>query len=190
MLVKPTYATLLHITTRLRPLDQREVQAIQWDDSPENIAKHAYEMGQPSWVVCAKNPLEPAYAFGLTADRPGVWSVWGFGTNRFPEVALSVTRWCYRAIVPALPKIGHRVECYCLAEKTDAHRWLERLGGVEEGTLRGYGRNGEDFKIFAWRRDHGRIEERHVIDRSRKETSGADQVRDGGGQQNLWRLHA
>ena len=150
MLVKPTYPMMLHIASRLREEDKREQNALRWDDTDQALAATMMNFGSPAWIACAENPLEPVYAFGLTPLRPGVWSLWGFGTDRWPHVALKVTRWARRVIVPSLPEMGHRVECYCLASKVSAHRWLERFGAVEEGTLRGYGRNGEDFKLFSW----------------------------------------
>lgn len=150
MLVKPTYPMMLHITSRLRDADKREQDALRWDSNEQALAADMLALGSPSWIACAVDPLEPVYAFGLTPVRPGVWAMWGFGTNRWPDVALKVSRWCRRVIQPSAPKMGHRIECYVLAEKESAHRWIERFGGVCEGTLRGYGKNGEDFKLYAW----------------------------------------
>jgi len=48
----------------------------------------------------------------------------------------------------------HRAEAYVMAENTMNLKWIMSLGGEIEGTLRGYGRGGEDFVVLGWRREN------------------------------------
>lgn len=34
----------------------------------------------------------------------------------------------------------------------EAQEWLETLGAKREGTLKRYGRDGEDFHVYVWER--------------------------------------
>lgn len=151
MLVEPTPAKLLHIAQRLRDLDRRECMALLWTDDEVDIARHAFEWGQPSWIACARDG-EPVYAFGLVPQRPGCWGCWGFGTERWPEVARMVSRHLKRHVMPGIRETGaHRVELLCLADKLAAHKWLRWLDARECIDLPSFGRNREDFKLFVWR---------------------------------------
>lgn len=150
MLVEPCMHNLLHVVRRMRPLDRREVFALQWSDNEEVLAQKLIER-QPNWVYCADDG-EPVYAFGTSMVRPGVQSLWGFATDRWPEIAVRMTRVLRRNIRPWMKADGiHRIDCLSIVDKIDGHHWLKYLGAVEEATLHAYGRNGEDFKLFAWR---------------------------------------
>src|SRR6185437_2319284 len=75
-----------------------------------------------------------------------------FGTDQWPRALLSMTRHAWNFILPALISIKtHRAEAYVLADNGDARRWIESIGGEQEALLRGYGRAGEDFILYAWR---------------------------------------
>lgn len=151
MLVEPTFERVAHIAHRLRPLDAKEVFSQLWDDDCDRMAEGFLKSLAPSWVFADEATGEPIYFCGLSALRPGVWGVTGFGTPLFPRVAREVTKTMRRVMVPGARKIGHRFECICLAEKESAFRWLVRLGAKFEADLIGYGRNKEDFKMLAWR---------------------------------------
>jgi hypothetical protein len=103
----------------------------------------------PSWVVMdGKIPIIVA---GFDMIRPGVWQDWLFST---PEAwdALhwrSVTKICKKAMDALLRTDAHRLQCVSLASRIHAHRWYRPLGLTLEGTLRGYGVNGEDALMFS-----------------------------------------
>ena len=62
-----------------------------------------------------------------------------------------MTRHIIRVMMPSLAIAkAHRAEARSAASHIEAHNWLERLGATREAPLRGYGRNGEDFILFAW----------------------------------------
>ena len=134
----------------MRELDRREATGLISDD-PDEIAFEVCNYGTPVFAVM-RNRI-PAYVFG-TYIQPhnGVWAAWGFGTNRFNEVAFEVSYWIKSIIIPSMMKAGiQRCECLSLAEKVDAHRWLKWLGAVEEADVLDYRHTGLNYKLFAWR---------------------------------------
>ena len=64
-----------------------------------------------------------------------------------------MTKLIVRHIVPMLWEVGaHRLEARSMEGHHDAQRWLEVIGARREGTLKGYGREGQDFHVYAWER--------------------------------------
>lgn len=151
MLVEPTIEDILHVAQRMRAIDRKEVFALRWDNSEEKLAFACMHRGDLKWVAKAADG-EPVYAMGVYPAWPGRWELWGFATDRWPEVMLSVTKFIKRNMVQTLRAgLGNRIDCISLVEKVDGHRWLKYLGATELTLLRAYGRNGEDFKWFEWR---------------------------------------
>lgn len=139
----------LHVIERMRDWDRREIFATRAADSEITLLTSVLDTGDVSWV--AGNGLEPIAAFGCAPLWSGVWSMWFFATNELSEIGLSVTKFVIRSIIPRLFEGGaHRLECRSMDGHEDAHRWLVTLGAHREGTLRGYGRNREDFHVYAW----------------------------------------
>lgn len=138
-----------YVARRLRDADRREVFATRWAASEKALAQDmaASPLG---WVAVAD--YGPVAAVGAIPRWPGVWSVWMLATDDFPKCRFSLTRHVRSVIIPALRETGaHRAECASLASHIEAHAWLRYLGAEKEATLRGYGRNGEDFLLFVWR---------------------------------------
>jgi hypothetical protein len=48
-----------------------------------------------------------------------------------------------------LRETAHRLQCVSLASRIHAHRWYRPLGLRLEGTLAGYGVNGEDALMYS-----------------------------------------
>lgn len=138
-----------HIAYNLRQADREELAATCWRLDSALLARtaDACRLG----FVAAADDGTPVAAFGATEAWPGVWQVGMFATARWPEVALAATRHARRVLMPAVRDTGaHRAHAFSLATHTEAHRWLEWLGASRETTLRGWGRGGEDFILFAW----------------------------------------
>jgi len=149
MLVKPTFEAVYYIAQRMRAIDQLEVFSLRWSDSREALTAAVMQRSSLAWIAAAADG-EPVYACGVIPERPGVWSLWGFSTDRWPEVMRQVSKMILRDF-PRLHDEWHRIDVITLAEKIDGHKWLRRLGAVETCDLVGYGRHGEDYKMFTWR---------------------------------------
>lgn len=148
-ITEPNLLALAYIAANIRDVDAAEVFAGA-ATNPDILACDTLRSGGVQWIAWADGV--PVASFGGTQAWPGVWSVWMWATDRWPDVALSVHRQIKRVLIPELlARGGHRGQCASLATHTEAHRWLESLGFQAEGTLRGFGRAGEDFIMYGWR---------------------------------------
>ena len=142
-----------HVVANMREWDRREIFATRLDGKEvETLAEDVFHVGPVSWV--AYQELEPVAVFGCAPCWRGVWNMWFFATDKFPQIGLGVTKLIVRHIVPMLWDGGaHRLQCNSMEGHVEAHRWLETLGAKREATLRGFGRDGETFHTYAWSKD-------------------------------------
>jgi hypothetical protein len=143
---------LIHICANMREWDRREIYATRWNDDPAALADECLSAGDFAYIFGTDEPIG---IIGAVPLWPGVWSVFLFGTDNVKHVGLPLTKWVKRVMMPTLIEdMGcHRAECRSIEGHTDAQSWLEHLGVRRESSLPGYGRNGEDFWVYAWRRD-------------------------------------
>lgn len=144
---------LRHVVTNMREADKREIYATRGSRDPEHLIYSLVVLHEFAWVICADDG-EPAAVIGAMALWPGVAAMWAFGTDRWPEVVLSVTKHAIRFMVPKLLELGfHRGEARALASRNDVARWLGLLGFKKEAVLSGFGSGREDFALYAWTAD-------------------------------------
>jgi hypothetical protein len=141
--------SMCYITHRLREADRVECFAGRFSH-PDQLAMDAIS-SQGFVDICWLGGV-PVAAIGARQSWPGVWSVWAFGTDDWPRVALTLSKHAVRSLRPAMLKLnGHRAECASHVKHHSAHAWLEWMGFKREALMRGHGRNGEDFYLYAWR---------------------------------------
>ena len=139
---------ILHVAENMREWDKREIFATRIDDDPLMLADAALSTGEVSWVAGRDRPIA---AFGCAPMWHGVWSMWLFATDEFPQIGISVTRLVVHSIIPMMIGAGaHRLEARSMEGHTDAQRWLEVIGAKREGTLKGFGRDRQDFHVYTW----------------------------------------
>jgi hypothetical protein len=140
------------VARHMRADDRAEIFATRCDDDAGVIADETMAFARFGCVAWSGGITpEPAAVACAIPTWPGVWSVGMYATDRWPEVARATTRWIKGVLIPDLVAAGaHRAECRSLAAHVTAHRWLERLGAAREATLAAYGRNREDFFLYAW----------------------------------------
>lgn len=151
----PTRAAVDHMLANLRAHDRREILAQRWNDDLGALADYVMVLAcNPLWQVFHVEG-EPVGMIGATLIRPGVVMLCGFGTTRWRQVIRPLTRYVLDEMMPKVLDSGvHRAEAYVMAENKMNLKWIMSLGGEIEGYLRGYGRDGEDFVVLGWRRDH------------------------------------
>jgi len=164
MVVLPlTVGAVGQVLYNLRAADRREIEATVHRFDSDALA-HATCACRLGFVAAAEEPLSPEGYGGarltpvavLAAGElwPGVWQLGLFATPRWPEVGRGVTRFARRWLKPRLLALGaHRAQAFSIADHDEAQRWMLRLGAHCEATLAGWGKGGEDFKVFVWRRD-------------------------------------
>ena len=151
MLAKLNEPDLLFVADRMREWDRREVFATQWDDDAAKLVSNILAGGEFGWVAGVDGL--PVAAFGAIPVWNGVWQVWMFATDDWPKVALGVTRFIKKVMIPALEEVGcHRAECRSMDGHDVAHRWLECLGAHKESELPHFGRDGQTFYLYCWTR--------------------------------------
>jgi len=153
MLVLPlTVEAVGEVLYNLRAADRREIEATvhRFDSAALARATCGCRLG----FVAAADDLTPVAALAACELWPGVWQLGLFATPRWPEVGRSVTRFARRWLGSRLDALGaHRAQAFSIAGHEEAQRWMLRLGARCEATLAGWGKGGEDFKVFVWRRD-------------------------------------
>ena len=147
-LVPAIYADVVYIARRMRKRDAEEIFPLTWSGRPEDLAVASVAGGISTVALSGDVPVA---AWGAIEGRPCFWNVWMFATDRWPEVALSVTRHINREMMPAMINAGAvRADCWSMEGHDDAHRWLELLGAVREASLEDYGANRKVYHCYSW----------------------------------------
>ena len=150
------YEPLLYITHNMREKDRAEILSTLYEmtraEATELITQMTLDASTKSgigWIGYRGG--EPIAVLGLTMMHPNVAQVWMYATDRWPLVALSLTKFAKKTIIPLLKDSKtHRAQCFSIEGHEVAHRWLKMLGATEECVAPNYGGNGEAFHLFAW----------------------------------------
>jgi hypothetical protein len=149
-LAKLNEVDLDYVTHRLREDDLREVMATRWTDDPVALTSDIMSNGEFGWIAGTEDRV-PVAAFGAIPVWNGVWEVWLIATEDWPKVALGVTKFIKKTMIPAMREAGvHRAQCRSIEGHETAHRWLEFLGAHRESTMPKFGRDGETFHLYCW----------------------------------------
>jgi len=141
---------ITHIVRNLRPRDRQEIFALRWNDSEDELIDSVLQFAGALWKVWSWDG-EPVAVNGVVPARPGVVIAGAFGTDKWRKTLRPMTAWSLNFLIPVLKNSNyHRGEAYVLAANTDSRRWIEALGGEVEALLKGYGREREDFLLYAW----------------------------------------
>jgi hypothetical protein len=142
------------VARNMRAEDRAEIFATRFGDDSDRVAAETMALARFGCVAWSdRGVYEPVAVACAIPAWPGVWSVGMYATGRWPEVARATTRWIKSVLIPDLVAAGaHRAECRSLAVHATAHRWLQRLGAAREARLAAYGRDREDFFLYAWTR--------------------------------------
>jgi hypothetical protein len=156
MRIEPaTLAKIQYVAEHLRDADRKEFSVTR---SPTNLVSIAVD----AWIadvskVALTDDGDPAFVFGFhVVEREA--RIWGFGTERAPEVATGVTKHCLAYMMPLLLSLDiDRAACFVHAGNDLSKRWLSFLGFVPEATVSDIGPEREDLILYA----RGRNAERH-----------------------------
>lgn len=158
-LIEAAYADVVFIARRLRALDAEEIFPLLFNPTSEGLAASAV-YNNVLKTVALKNGV-PVCAFGAGEHYPRFYKVWMFSTDRWPEVALSVTRAIKNTTIPALVNMGAvRADCWSMEGHDVAHRWLNILGAVREASAEDYGQQRKTYYCYSWTRS--RLEKENV----------------------------
>lgn len=141
-------ACVWDVVEKMRDRDKQEIYGLRHSEDPALIVRDVLAMANFSWVAWLDDM--PQVVFGGGEVRPGVWSMYAFATDEFPRLALGLTRFVKKTIIPTLfNDLGaHRLQCDSHVAHTDAHKWLNMLGGEVESWKKGFGKDGSTYLEF------------------------------------------
>lgn len=147
----------LRVILSMRAADAREVYASRPADDPWALFGDVHATQAASlWFEMLFRPdlLGAAVAFfGVSPRAPGVGSAYMIATDELaPLDALALARRVRRVVIPAMIAAGlRRVDCESMEGHAQAHAFLRWAGATAAAApRRAIGRNGEDFREFAW----------------------------------------
>jgi len=145
------YADVVYVARNMRALDAEEIWPVTYAKTPESLASGT--VAGDGYKFVAGSGGVPVATWGALPTRPGVVSVWMFATDKWPKVALTVTRHIRKELMPVLIDAGYvRAECWTHSNHHVAHKWLEILGAVREATIEDYGPNRVPYHCYSWTR--------------------------------------
>lgn len=141
---------LLVVLNDLRPEDQAEYSAVL-ADTPKGLAASRLFAAKPHcWV--AHNDGGPVAFVATHRVVPHLCGISMAATPEFPSIALGLTKWIRRTLLPRMWRDGvHRGEARMVDGHPSAGPWMETLGAVHEAEMPLAGRNGETMHLYAWR---------------------------------------
>lgn len=146
-------ADVAHIVKHLRLRDRMEIYGLRWNDSEDELVRDICVHAGPMWRLWQYKG-EPVAMNGVIPQRPGVVTAGAFGTEHWHHVVRAMTKWSRGWVIPSLQHSGyHRGEAVALASNRDGRRFIELLGGEIEAFLSRYGRQRENYILYAWRLD-------------------------------------
>lgn len=147
----PKIVDILPVCFNLRADEREQIEASTGQPyDPELFAVIIANKVGPSWYMREDETGVVVALAGFDEIRPGVWQDWMCGTDlAWDKYGRQLTRATIKAMTAMLEGDAHRLQCVSLASRIHAHRWYAVLGLAPEGTLKGYGANGEDFIMFA-----------------------------------------
>ena len=147
----PSAVALQLITHRMRQVDQDEIYATNWSDDPDDLVQKIVRAGPIQWI--AWKDSDPVAAIGLTPMWPSVWGVWSFGTDRWTEVAGTLTKHARRVMMPLMLEMGaHRIQAYASEDHEASRKWMKHLGAKQGEPLEYWGKNGKTYFCYWWDR--------------------------------------
>lgn len=144
---------LLYVVSQIRERDWHELSCVTDLDKYGFAATVWQSRSNGVSFIALADDGEPVAAFGSRRMFGSRQSLWFFATDRWDEVRLGVTKFAIKTLIPYLFSNGMtHGECLSLSAYPQIHKWLKLLGGKEGDELRDWGKNGENFKRFIWRK--------------------------------------
>lgn len=137
------YGVVLEIVRQAHDLEQ--VFVLNGHRDPALVAKGVMAAANFSWVAWADG--KPVAVFGAIEIHKGVWQIYMLTTPAFPKIAISLTRFLKRVMVPTLfDDLGcRRLEGFFHEANTFIHRWVEGFGARKEFVKENYAPDGAAY---------------------------------------------
>lgn len=148
----PTWGDVRQVAELMRERDVAEFLAVSHTETKADLIEALVDRygGAPD-AICAYDGHVPIAVGAMVRARPNVVTLAFFATDRFPEIALELTKFIRNRLFAQYRADGvHRIECISAESYEDAHRWIGLLGLEREAVMPKYGKGGETYVQFAW----------------------------------------
>lgn len=153
MKIEPaTAADVRHVALHMRERDFDEFRGISRFDSRVELSEClAGIYGGRSDILCGSLDGVPICIGGSIEAWPNVVSLLLLATDDFPKIGRQITKFVRNELFPRYFGSGvHRIQAVSLDGYSQIHEWLNLIGLRREGPpMRGFGKNGEDYVMFA-----------------------------------------
>lgn len=149
---RATPEDIYSVALNMRERDFEEFTAVNMANTREELAESlSRHYGSLDCMIAVRRGDKAVAVGGALEIRPNVVSLMFMATDDFSKVAIDTTKYIRNQLFPSLINVGiHRIECASLVGYDYTHRWLKMLGMTREiGVMRAFGKNGEDFSMFA-----------------------------------------
>lgn len=148
-----TEEAVLHVLSHMRADDRREAFAVLPREATVWTLFHHYQSLAPHqaafWRLEAEE--ETMAIFGVWRMREGVGEAHLLATPGFDPHARRAALAIRSGMPDFMARHGlRRVSCACLSEHRRSRAFLKLAGAREEAILAAFGRDGEEFRQFAW----------------------------------------
>lgn len=147
--VEPKLLELLKLASMARPDEIEQYEALvgkKYDF--EEVAVDFYN--RPGVKLVILDGDTPIVAGGYDLIMPGVWQSWMIGTMDTWKTHWRTITKCTRRFMDGMLETERRLQTLVLASRVQTAEWYVRGLKMEyEGTLKGFGMNGEDADMYA-----------------------------------------
>lgn len=129
--------------------DLEQIYLLNGHRDPHAVAKSVMAAANFSWVAWADG--KPVTVFGALEVHKGVWQTYLLTTPEFRKIAIPLTRFAKRTVMPLLfDTLGaRRLEALLHEDNVFIHRWVEALGAKREYVKPNYAPDGAAYYGYA-----------------------------------------
>ncbi|WP_145670184.1 hypothetical protein [Bradyrhizobium stylosanthis] len=129
--------------------DLEQIYVLNGHRDPGVLAKVIMAAANFSWVAWGEG--KPIAVFGAVEQHKGVWQIYMLTTPDFRKIAIPLTRFLKRTMVPILfDELGcRRLEGFFHEDNVFIHRWVEGFGAKREYVKEGYAPDGKAYFGYA-----------------------------------------
>lgn len=132
--------------------DIEQIYLLNGHRDPHVVAKGVMAAANFSWVAWADG--RPTTVFGAVELHKGIWQIYMLTTPAFKKIAIPLTRFLKRSVVPILfDQLGcRRLEGLFHEDNVFIHRWVEGFGAKKEFVKESYAPDGKAYFGYVLRR--------------------------------------
>lgn len=141
-----------YVAANIRQEDWDECRCQLDDENKFALANVCYFGTSEHLMWCAYLDNQPVTVFGIAKTGPTLGQVWLFSTRRVRRVFPTLLRFMDTEVRNAAIKDGlRRIEIRALETHEFVKKgWMNSIGAIDVMPLPQYGKNGEDFRLYAW----------------------------------------